>query len=68
MSKEPKDLFRATLVKSEFSDEVTLDVYMNENSLSNLTLEQIEKVYIALTLTAQENTLKPIEIVIRLVL
>ena len=45
MSKEPKDLFRATLVKSEFSDEVTLEVYMNENSLSNLTLEQIEKVY-----------------------
>ena len=45
MSKESKDLFRATLVKSEFSDEVTLDVYMNESSLSNLTLEQIEKIY-----------------------
>ena len=46
INSESKDLFRATLSKTNVDDEVSLEVFMTESVLKNLTEEQIDKVYL----------------------
>lgn len=46
INSESKDLFRATLSKTNVDDEVSLEVFMTESVLKNLTEKQIDKVYL----------------------